>query len=127
MLYVHEYLYLIFGKFMAIGTGIQALYGRNKMSIWWKCTLWVRGSGLRLGSIRLYSEYVYSFRNYNFFFRHGSGVHGSDVHEGVLPNREMYDLNTFYCIYTYTKGLNTSSYNLQGSHLKFNCNNKILW
>ena len=32
--------------------------------------------------------------------------------------RVLYDLNIFYCIYTYTKGLNTSSYNLLGSHLK---------
>ena len=30
---------------------------------------------------------------------------------------EWFDLNIFYCIYTYTKGLNTSSYNLRGSHL----------
>ena len=28
-----------------------------------------------------------------------------------------------YCIYTYTKGLNISSYNLRGSHLKYNCHN----
>ena len=27
------YMYMNIGKFMAIGTGIQALYGRNKMSI----------------------------------------------------------------------------------------------
>ena len=27
-----------------------------------------------------------------------------------------FDLNIFYCIYT--KGLNTSSYNLRGSHLE---------
>mgnify|MGYP003683859037 CR=1 FL=1 len=114
------------GKVMAIGTGIQALYGRNKMSIWWKCALWVRGSGLRLGSIRLYSEYVYSFRNYNFFFT------DTEVEYMVVMSMKVCYLivkctiwmNTFYCIYTYTKGLNTSSYNLQGSHLKFNCYNK---
>ena len=29
------------------------------------------------------------------------------------------DLNIFYCIYTHTKGLNTSSYNLRGSYLPY--------
>ena len=33
---------------------------------------------------------------------------------------DRFDLNIFYCISTYTKGLNTSSYNLRGSHLKYN-------
>ena len=38
----------------------------------------------------------------------------------ILREGEGYssDLNMFYCIYTYIKGLNTSSYNLRGSQIK---------
>ena len=39
--------------------------------------------------------------------------------KNLLVKFDLIDLNIFYCIYTctYTKGSNTSSYNLQGSHL----------
>ena len=42
-----------------------------------------------------------------------------------MEERHWFDFNIFYCIYTYTKGLNTIAYNLhvRGSHLKYNCHN----
>ena len=37
----------------------------------------------------------------------------------MKPLPSLINLNIFYCIYTYTKGLNTSSYSLRGSHLSY--------